>query len=83
MLQKIEGNIRSGQERKRWLNSITDWTDMNLSKLQDIMNEGEPRVLQSMGWQRDWDLAMHNNNKAKAISEDYHETKILHIFKSF
>ena len=65
----------------RWLNSITDWTDMNLSKLQDIMNEGEPRVLQSMGWQRNWDLAMHNNNKAKAISEDYHETKILHIFK--
>jgi len=49
MLRKIEGNTRSGRERMRWLNSITDLTDINLSKLQDIMNEGEPRMLQSMG----------------------------------
>ena len=49
MLRKIEGNIRSGQERMKWLNSIIDSTDMNLSELQDIMNEGKPRVLQSMG----------------------------------
>ena len=33
----------------KWLNSIIDSTDMNLSEPQDIMNEGKPRLLQSMG----------------------------------
>ena len=33
MLGKIEGKRRRGQQRKRWLDSIMDSTDMNLSKL--------------------------------------------------
>ena len=35
MLGKIEGMRRSGQLRMRWLESITDSMDMNLSKLGD------------------------------------------------
>ena len=31
MLGKIEGKRRRGQQRMRWLNSITDSMDMNLS----------------------------------------------------
>ena len=34
MLGKIEGQRRRGRQRMRWLDSITDSTDMNLSKLQ-------------------------------------------------
>ena len=34
MLGKIEGRRRRGWQRIRWLDSITDSTDMNLSKLQ-------------------------------------------------
>ena len=34
MLGKIEGRRRRGRQRMRWLDSITDSTDMNLSKLQ-------------------------------------------------
>ena len=33
MLGKIEGTRRRGQQRMRWLDSITDSMDMNLSKL--------------------------------------------------
>ena len=33
MLGKIEGRRRRGQQMMRWLDSITDATDMNISKL--------------------------------------------------
>ena len=39
ILEKIEGKKRRGQQRKRWLDSITDSTDMNLSKLWKIVED--------------------------------------------
>ena len=53
MLEKIEGKRRRGQQRRRWLDSITDAMDVNLSKLQEIVKGiGEPGMLQSIGSQR-------------------------------
>ena len=37
MLGKIEGKRRRRWERMRWLDSITDSVDMNLSKLREIV----------------------------------------------
>ena len=39
MLGKIKGKRRSGCQRMRWLDSIMDSMDMNLSKLQEIVKD--------------------------------------------
>ena len=48
MLGKTEGKRRRRRQRMRWLDSITDSVDMNLSKLQEIAKDRE-----------DWHSAVH------------------------
>ena len=52
MLGKTESKRQRGQQRMVWLNGITDFMNMSLSKFWEIVKDREAWVIQSIGSQR-------------------------------
>ena len=76
MLGKIEGGRGRGPQRMRWLDGITDSMDMSLSKLRELVGEGDgtPHQYSCLGNPMDggaWWAAVHGVAKSRTRLSDF------------
>ena len=74
MLGNTDGRRRRGRQRMRWLDVVTDWMDMSLSKPRELVMDREA-----------WHVVIHGVSKSQTWLSDWTElnvfgTKIVKIY---
>ena len=64
------GQEEKGQQRMKWLGGISDWMDMSLSKLQEIVKDGEA-----------WRATVHGVIKSHNLATEQ-QLRVLELFFS-
>ena len=83
MLGKTEGKRRRGRQRMRWLDGITDSTDMNLGKLQDGEGQGDLACCSPGGHKESDTTELLNNNTLNNKNRLFFFQKISYCFLLF
>ena len=72
MLRKNEGRRRRGQQRIRWLDSITNSVDMNVSKFWEIVKD-----------RKAWRAAVHRGQKESDTTEQLNNKSVKEYWRCF
>ena len=72
ILGKIEGGRRRGWQRTRWLDGITDSMGLSVSKLRELVMDGEA-----------WHPAAHGVTKSRTQLSDWTELNFPHVWSFF